>query len=610
MTAEGEAAPVTLTLLLACALLGVAVHSGVASEREQIIDLTGVRSPAPAADVQSVPSSAPGGTGRGAESPSPSRVETGAQNGRFGHTSLRLFEHGEIPLFDPPSSTLGGPRRSRAAEPTVGTQLPTMPADDGPSSYLIAVAAFGDGRETVRRIFLRNVAGLCDADLHGALLIDAVVTRPSFWERTLSPAGGGGGSAAGGARGGAGTTTASRLRQLDDGTHVSRSASDGDDGLSRRQWHAKVGRRLAERPASERDTTAAVWATGAGRWPAGSGEGFELGCERRPSPFQVALRHHERAVGDLLTREHHAAFWRNRHGFDFFCYVEDDLGWNAGSLLALQAELRSLDALVLANGSGRTSSGAAGGVRGMLGPGASAQGGGRYPGLAAAAAGIWTGLVRWEAVAGAQHLNDPTNRTGGLPALNRVPLASIAPNDLNWKPASGAVSVVRIGGGTRGAHQRVYFEPMNPFAASWMLPRPLLLAAWEGGRLPDFKGQASMAKEYYGGCWLLSQTFARGRKRRLGFQRLRKLLPCDGARLAPLLALHISDSKYTLGDGARHSVKLSMADHLRRACAKEAVGFGTEEWRALSPDAAASVRRRQKAAARRRGRLSNRTQAG
>lgn len=439
------------------------------------------------------------------------------------HTSLRIFEQHEVPIFDPPSGELGGLARGRNRSARPGGAGAPAPPDDT-TSYLIAVAAFGDGREAVRRVFLRNVAGLCAGGLQGALLVDAVAQRPSFWERALSsptaqPEQGGAGSA---------------------------------------------------------------WARGAGRWPSTAGEGFELGCAGHP--FQVGLRLHAPSVGDLLTAAHHGAFWANRLRFGHFCYVEDDLGWTVASLFALQAELARLDQLALSSGA--------------LPLSRAARADARFPGLAAASAGVWTGLVRWEAMAGAVHLNDPANRTGGLAALNRVPLGSIAPNDLNWRPASGFVSAVHAGsdgeGGGNGA-RALFFEPANPFAASWLLPRPLLLRAWAGGRLPAYNGQPSMAKEYYGGCWLLAQAYARSSSTEARpFGPLRKLLPCDEGRLSALLAMHISDSKYTLGDGRRHSVVRSMAQSLRAACGRPAVRLGTAEWRALDSDAAVQARRRQK----------------
>ena len=486
-----------LTLLATCTLLSLTWHE---SEHMLVLSAHAPRAP------NRAPPRAADPAARSA------RAAWSSQRARLGRTSLRLFEHAELPAFDAPA---------RAPPPAAATPGGTLdqPARAAPS-YLIAVAAYGDGREKVRRLFLRNVGGLCERGLHAALLIDAVVTRPSFWQRALS------------VRAGHGV--------------------EGDGAAA-----------------------ASTWALGPGRWPDAPGDGLELGCSARRSSVQVALRHHERSIGDLLTRQHQPAFWANRLAFDWFAYVEDDLGWTADTFFALQHELRALDALVLA---GSPTPRAARAV-----DAAAAAGGGDFPGLAAAAAGVWTGVVRWEALGGALHLNDPANRSRGLAGVNEVPLDAIAANDLNWRPAAGAVSTVRLGGGAGGGGA-LYFEPRNPFAASWLLPRPLLLRAWAGGALPDFKSQPRMIKEFYGGCWLLAQRFAVDRRRRHGFARLRKVLPCDGERLRPLLALHLSGSKYTLGPDARHSHVASLADFVARACATAPVAFGSEQWRTLDPD--------------------------
>jgi hypothetical protein len=71
----------------------------------------------------------------------------------------------------------------------------------------------------------------------------------------------------------------------------------------------------------------------------------------------------------------------------------------------------------------------------------------------------------------------------------------------------------------------------------------------------------NLVKEYYGGYWLFKQAFFAGRRRRL-----RKLLPCDSARLAPLLVMHLSDSKYTLGNGARFSSVRSLEQVVQEVC--------------------------------------------
>jgi len=74
-----------------------------------------------------------------------------------------------------------------------------------------------------------------------------------------------------------------------------------------------------------------------------------------------------------------------------------------------------------------------------------------------------------------------------------------------------------------------------------------------------------MLKEYYGGLWLLENSYLTHTHTsfKLGFPRLRKVLPCNPLQLQQLLAMHISDSKYTVGSGKFHSVHRTMAEYLQ-----------------------------------------------
>jgi hypothetical protein len=661
-----------VTLLAAGALLW---RASSAANEAHALDLSARRADArPAVNsplpIPPIRSSIPGG-----ETVAQRAGPAGAIRG-LARTSIRIFGSAEIPLFDSPERMAG---RAHGPGGGDGTHAP---------SYLVAAAAFGDGRERVRRIFLHAVAGMCVARMHAALLVDAVASHPSFWESMLSGA---------------------------DESPAALAAVGGDG----------------------------AWANGGGRWPARGGSGFELGCAARPTAVQVAVRHHAPAVADLLTRQHQPTFWANALRFDWFLYVEDDLGWDARAVLAVEAELRRLDRLVGATrmpgpfsptaelariGPMQTMGGLAGRLFGasvlplpaaqvgkaagkaeaealvqaaldeetesggaddeeagddddqaprtraqaapvasaatgapletppplLAGlaarfvstprealpppPDASTSGAGRapasdaaddddaddgstadgfdgddaarddadaaalrlrerrrrlvdsavdwtvpplaaalpdgdesaMPGLRAAAAGVWTGFVRWEALETAPHLNRPENRTGGLATMNNVPLSQVAPNDFNWKPA-GAVAVsnmrrVLLGG-------EYYIQPINPFSASYALPRPLLARAWARG-LPDHpRTKKRLLKEYYGGYWLFSSHFYRS-----WHASLLKLVPC--ARVEALLAMHISDSKYTNGDGAQYSTVRSMEGFMRRACGEKAgsVTFGSAEW--------------------------------
>jgi hypothetical protein len=135
-------------------------------------------------------------------------------------------------------------------------------------------------------------------------------------------------------------------------------------------------------------------------------------------------------------------------------------------------------------------------------------------------------------------------------------------------------------------------EPMNPFAASWLASRPLLRRAWSEGR-PDFGTKRRMVKEFYGGCWLFANAYARpkrgggwrdnaGRVRADLFPKLRKLLPCG--RVQPLLALHFSDSKYTVGSGAKYSRKRTTDQVVAAGCSPAPLQFGSDAWEASHTD--------------------------
>jgi hypothetical protein len=410
-----------------------------------------------------------------------------------GETSLRMFASWETPLYDAP-------------ELVAKTATSTMHAP----SYLVATAAFGGARDRVRGVFLRAVAGMCEANMLAALLIDAAEEAPTFWERTLS-------------------SSAPALAQAHAGG-----------------WESRGG----------------------GKWPSHAGTGFELGCAARRSPVQVALRNHARAIGDQLTRAHQLVFWANSKRFDWFLYVEDDLGWDARAVLAVETELRALDWLaagVAASGGGRLDgSGGRSQTSALPVPDDDDS---ALPGLAAAAAGCWTGFVRWEALAeSAATLNAPERRRGGLAAMNDVTFAQVAANDFNWRVTARLQNSferrVQLGGvQQREGMQKgasTYFAPANPFSASYVLPRPVLRAAFASG-LP--RTVRKLVKEYYGGYWLFEQAFFRDPRRRL-----RKLLPCDRARLAPLLVMHLSDSKYTSGAGARYSIVRSLEQFVQEVC--------------------------------------------
>lgn len=108
---------------------------------------------------------------------------------------------------------------------------------------------------------------------------------------------------------------------------------------------------------------------------------------------------------------------------------------------------------------------------------------------------------------------------------------------------------------------RDYFAPVNPFAASYVLPRPLLRAAVSRPLVE--RRIMDLIKEYYGGLWLFESPYFP-----IASLRIRKLIPCDPARLKPLLAMHISYSKYTLGAGAQFAVVRSLEQYVNEACSE------------------------------------------
>mmetsp|Transcript_27497 Transcript_27497/g.74020 ORF Transcript_27497/g.74020 Transcript_27497/m.74020 type:complete len:736 (+) Transcript_27497:53-2260(+) len=375
------------------------------------------------------------------------------------------------------------------------TQQPRFRSPGARPSFLIAVASFGPGKESVRTMFLRAMGAMCPAGLGAALLVDvAGVERPGWWEQELR---------LGGPR----------------------------------------------------------------------GKGFPLGCAAHKGHVQTVVRYHDSSVGDHLTGMHRQAFLSNLDVFDWFAYLEDDLGWTPQGMLAYAAEIARLDRAV----TGTSPHAPVDGMRALASP---------RLGAAALGAGVFPGFLRWEANKGHEALNDAPMRTRtSLAALNKVPLSAVSGNDLIWNAAMGYRAVVRLGG-------ELWWEPKNPFAASYVLPTHLLSAAWSGGP-PKNRKRKFMIKEYYGGCWLYAQDFvARAPLRPKGnFSKVRKLLPCNRSRLTALLAMHNSNSKYTLGDGGRYSARArerqelaSMEALLDHACTRAGVlDFATQAWHKSGP---------------------------